>query len=114
MAIAERQHLHWHSICRDEDLPHYLGTRALIDDEQIAVFKIASQFYAISAVDPFTKTAVLSRGIVGDIKGRTVVASPLYKQHFDLSSGQCLEDDSVCLKTYPIRCVDGWIEIANP
>ena len=34
-----------------------------------------------------------ARGIVGDIKGVAVVASPVYKQHFSLKSGHCLEDD---------------------
>jgi len=34
--------------------------------------------------------------------GEPVVASPLYKQHFSLRSGVCLEDDSVRVKTYPV------------
>ncbi len=36
------------------------------------------------------------------MNGEPVVASPLYKQHFSLRSGLCLEDDSVQLKTYPV------------
>ncbi|WP_422720130.1 nitrite reductase (NAD(P)H) small subunit [Franzmannia qiaohouensis] len=36
-----------------------------------------------------------------DIKG--VVASPIYKQHFRLEDGSCVEDDSVSLRTWPVR-----------
>ncbi|MBC7185107.1 MAG: nitrite reductase (NAD(P)H) small subunit, partial [Marinobacter sp.] len=41
-------------------------------------------------------------GITGDLKGEPVVASPLYKQHFSLRTGICLEEDSVRAKTYPV------------
>ena len=33
-----------------------------------------------------------SRGIVGDLQGEPVVASPIYKHHFSLITGRCLED----------------------
>jgi Ferredoxin subunits of nitrite reductase and ring-hydroxylating dioxygenases len=46
---------------------------------------------------------VLSRGIVGDLKGELVVASPLYKQHFSLASGKCLEDAAASVPTYKLR-----------
>ena len=46
---------------------------------------------------------VLSRGLISDIKGHLTVASPLYKQHFVLSDGRCLEDDSVSIPTYQIK-----------
>jgi nitrite reductase (NADH) small subunit len=46
---------------------------------------------------------VLSRGIVGDVQGTLVVASPIYKQHFDLASGRCVEDPAVCLPVFEAR-----------
>ena len=46
-------------------------------------------------LDPFSRANVLSRGIVGDLKGELVVASPVYKQHFSLRTGQCVEDPDV-------------------
>jgi nitrite reductase (NADH) small subunit len=49
---------------------------------------------------------VLSRGIVGDLSGRLVVASPLYKQHFDLQTGACLEEEGVQVEVYSVR-LDG-------
>jgi nitrite reductase (NADH) small subunit len=57
----------------------------------------------IDNYDPIGGANVLSRGIVGDINGELVVASPLYKQHFSLLSGRCLEDDSVQVSVYQAR-----------
>lgn len=103
----------WQTICPSTELKEPLGVRALLDNEQVAIFKIKSELYAVSAIDPFTNAAVLARGIVGDLGGKTVVASPIYKQHFCLSSGACLEDEGVSLKTYAVRDNSGQIELAQ-
>jgi len=111
--MSELNELEWHSICESSDLEPLLGVRALLDGEQIAVFRVKDKLYAIDAMDPFSNAAVLSRGIVGDLKGSIVVASPVYKQHFDLETGVCLEDAEVKLKTYPVREEGGQIEVAH-
>ena len=48
--------------------------------------------YALSNYDPFSGAFVLSRGIVGSTGDTLKVASPLYKQTFDLASGQTSEE----------------------
>lgn len=101
----------WENICAAGDIETGLGARALLGDEQVAIFRVAEKLYAIDAIDPFTKAAVLSRGIVGDLQQQTVVASPIYKQHFNLETGQCLEDESVVLKVFPIREEGGVIQL---
>lgn len=101
----------WITVCRSDELKANLGVRALIDGKQVALFRVQGQLYAISAVDPFSGAAVLSRGLVGDQGGQVVVASPIYKQHFSLSTGACLEDEGVVLTTYPIRELDGQIQL---
>ncbi len=102
----------WVDVCESRDLRPNLGVRALINDEQVAIYRVQGRLYAISAIDPFSNAAVLSRGIVGDLKGQVVVTSPIYKQHFNLATGVCLEDDSVQLKTYLVREVAGRIQVA--
>lgn len=94
-----------HIICDKSDLVANSGVCALVNGEQVAIFYVPSteqQVFAIANWDPFGKANVLSRGIIGDLKGEIVVASPLYKQHFKLSDGRCLEDDSTQVKTYPV------------
>jgi nitrite reductase (NADH) small subunit len=110
--ILERDH--WVSICKSADLLPNLGVRALFNGQQVAIYRVQGRLYGISALDPFSNAAVLSRGIVGDLKGQTVVASPIYKQHFNLETGICLEDNSVCIPTYAVREQDGEIQIQAP
>ena len=62
--------------------------------------------YALGNYDPIGCASVLSRGIVGSIGERLVVASPLYKQHFDLVTGECLEEASAAVPVYEVR-LDG-------
>jgi nitrite reductase (NADH) small subunit len=56
---------------------------------------------------------VLSRGIVGDRRGRSTVASPIYKQVFELATGICLDDPTVSVPTYPVRLVGGVVEVCS-
>ncbi|MFA9203995.1 MAG: nitrite reductase (NAD(P)H) small subunit [Flavobacteriales bacterium] len=46
------------------------------------------------------------------MQGFDVVASPMYKQHFDLLTGRCLEDDAISLKTYAVRLENDAVMIA--
>ena len=102
----------WEVVCDTSEMVPFIGVRALIGEEQVAIFKVNEQLYAINAVDPFSNAAVLSRGIVGDLQNQLVVASPIYKQHFNLTTGICLEDAEVKVKTYPVRERNGKIEIS--
>lgn len=112
MGAAEKL-MTWQVICDSNELEEMLGTRALFNGEQVAIFRVKGKLYAISAIDPFTKSAVLARGIVGSLKDQIVVASPLLKQHFNLETGQCLEDESVVVKVYRIREQEGKVELSE-
>ena len=102
----------WQNICCTSELIPGIGVRAMLNNKQVAIFKVNDAIYAIDAIDPFTNAAVLSRGIVGDLNGELVVASPIYKQHFSLKNGVCLEDSSVKVNTYPVRNNNGTIELS--
>ena len=92
----------WTSVCPLYELQEYVGVCAKVGSEQVAVFLVDGEVYAIGNNDPFSGANVLSRGIVGDLDGELVVASPIYKQHFSLRTGVCLEDDSVQIPTYSV------------
>ena len=97
----------WIAICRLDDIVPNTGVCALVGAHQVAVFRLDDDsVYALDNRDPFSRANVLSRGIVGDIKGELVVASPVYKQHFSLATGQCIEDAAVSVPVYAVR-VDG-------
>ena len=98
----------WITVCQlDRILPN-TGVCALINGQQVAIFRVGDgdRLYAIGNYDPFSKAYVLSRGIVGDRNGVAKVASPIYKQNFDLATGQCLDDQTVTVPTFPVRISD--------
>jgi assimilatory nitrate reductase catalytic subunit len=98
-------------VCRLDDIVPDTGVCALVDGEQVAVFRIEGYVYAVGNRDPFSGANVLSRGIVGDLKGELVVASPIYKQHFSLLTGRCVEDASVRIPVYAARVEEGSVMV---
>ena len=105
MQTAEQQNLIWHDICAINDIPNNSGVAALIGEQQIALFSVGkdAQLFAIANYDPFSEANVLARGIIGSIGEAIVVASPIYKEHFDLATGQCIENEDVSIDAYPVR-----------
>ncbi|KLV00275.1 nitrite reductase small subunit NirD [Photobacterium aphoticum] len=104
----------WQTICAKQDLPPHAGVCVRLNERHVAIFFCArtGALYAVDNFDPIDKTSVLSRGIIGSIGEEAVVASPLFKQHFNLKTGQCLEQPDIQLKTYPIRCHEGLVQVA--
>lgn len=111
--LKEMNELNWIEVCALDDITPNTGVGALIDNQQIAIFRVGSEkrVYALSNQDPFSKAFVMSRGIVGDLQGERVVASPIYKQHFSLATGRCLEDKDQKLLVFPSKIENGkvWI-----
>jgi nitrite reductase (NADH) small subunit len=103
--------MNWLNICNVSDLQEDSGICALVNNEQVAIFYVKNTVYAVSNFDPFGNANVLSRGVVGDLKGQIIVASPLYKQHFNLETGVCLEDENVILPVYATRIENDTVQI---
>ena len=108
----------WKTICDTTDLVKDSGISALIanaagEDEQIAIFHIPNseeKIYAVGNYDPIGQANVLYRGLVGSINDEPVVASPLYKQHFSLKTGQCLQEEKT-IPVYDIRIENEQVQV---
>ena len=101
----------WVEVCAVRSLIPDRGVAALVDGYPVAVFLLGDgSVHAIDNVDPCSGVGVLSRGIVGDVDGSVTVASPLYKQRFELVTGRCL-DAEVAVTVHGARTVDGLIEV---
>jgi NAD(P)H-dependent nitrite reductase small subunit len=98
-------------VCRLDQILDNAGVCALVAGEQVAVFRVDDEVYAVGNRDPFSNANVLSRGIVGDLKGELVVASPVYKQHFSLKTGRCVEDAAVRIPVYAARVEEGMVVV---
>ncbi|MEN5028056.1 nitrite reductase small subunit NirD [Pseudomonas sp. Ps21-P2] len=106
----------WRAVCTREDLVLNSGVVALVGTAQVALFYVASiggaaQLFAVDNRDPVTGVNVIGRGLIGSLGGDLVIASPLYKQHYRLKDGTCLEDAALRLRTWPVRLVGDVVEI---
>ena len=103
----------WTEICQFDDLTANTGICALFEDEHVAIFycQRTDQLYAVSNIDPIANASVLSRGIMASLQGDMYVASPLYKQHFNLQTGECLEAPEYQLKVYGVRRENNEIQL---
>lgn len=103
----------WTTVCAADDVLPNTGVCARIDERHVAVFRVGrDRWYAIDNVDPKAGASVLSRGLVGSLGERVVVASPLYKQHYDLATGACLESPELSVRAYPVRVDDGCVLVS--
>ncbi|TCB79133.1 nitrite reductase small subunit NirD [Acinetobacter sp. ANC 4173] len=103
----------WVEVCDLNDITPNTGVGALVEGQAIALFRVGTEkrVYALSNKDPFSQANVMSRGIIGDLQGERVIASPIYKQHFSLATGRCLEDKDQKLLVFPTKIQDGrvWV-----
>lgn len=107
----------WQLVCSRDDLVADSGVCVLVDKQQIAIFYLPQEtpcIYALENLDPVGRVNVLSRGIVGDVDGRLVVSSPLFKQHFDLGNGECLEDTECAVRVFPVHLEGEQVLIDRP
>jgi nitrite reductase (NADH) small subunit len=105
----------WIDVCSIDDILPNSGEAALIGGRQVALVRVSTgetdEIYALSNYDPFSEAFVIARGIVGDRGGRPKIASPIFKQNFDLRTGVCLDDETVVLPTYAARVHAGRVEV---
>lgn len=108
----------WVPVCRLEDLVPERGVAALVGGEQVALVRTADDVvHAVDQQDPFSGAYVMSRGLVGTRGTTPTLASPMHKQVFDLRTGECLEAmgaEPVALRAWPVRVVDGVVEVRRP
>ncbi|MGH3491030.1 MAG: nitrite reductase small subunit NirD [Actinopolymorphaceae bacterium] len=103
----------WIPVCRYDDLIPERGVAALVGEVQVAIFRtFDGNVYAVGNADPYSGAYVMSRGIVGSAGMTPTVASPMFKQAFDLRTGRCLTEVGVTIPAYPVSCESGIVSIA--
>ncbi|TDN92690.1 nitrite reductase small subunit NirD [Microbacterium sp. BK668] len=101
----------WARVCGMADLEVERGRAALLGDVQVALFLMHDgRVHAVSNLDPYSGANVIARGIVGTRQDAPTVASPMYKQVFDLRTGVCLDTqgkEPAALAVWPVAVRDG-------
>jgi nitrite reductase (NADH) small subunit len=101
-------------VCGYDELLPERGVAALIGDRQIALFRTYDgSVFALGNQDPVSGANVMSRGIVGSRGDVQTVASPMFKQVYDLRTGICLDDPDLVLTVYPVRVADGQVIVGD-
>ena len=105
-------------VCALDDLEVERGRAALLGGTQIALFLLhdpgttGGRVHAVSNLDPYSHAHVISRGIVGTRDDVPTVASPMYKQVFDLRTGVCLDTqgkEPMSLHVWPVTVDHGHV-----
>lgn len=118
----------WVPVCELTSLAPDRGAAALVHGCQVALFRLRGtdpgggagpgaadeEILAVDHRDPFSGANVIARGLVGSRGDAVTVASPVYKQTFDLRTGACLDDESASLGVWATRVVDGVVELEVP
>lgn len=103
----------WTRVCALDHILPDTGVCARVQGRHVAVFRLADgRLFALDNIDPKSGASVLARGLVGSLGARTVVASPLYKNHFDLATGACLEHPECSVTAHAVRCDAGQVLVA--
>ena len=102
-------------VCLLEDIEVEGGVAALVDGFAVAIFRTHDgNVHAMSNYDPVACASVLARGIVGTRGDIPVVQSPMFKQAYDLRTGQCLDDADIRVPTYDVWVDDGIVHVGQP
>jgi NAD(P)H-dependent nitrite reductase small subunit len=108
----------WTAVCRLADLAPERGAAALVAGRQVALFRLVDDtVLAVDQLDPFSGAHVISRGIVGTRGDVPTVASPMYKQVFDLRTGRCLDGvgrEPQHLKAWDVRIEGDVVLVGGP
>ncbi|MGQ0844739.1 MAG: nitrite reductase small subunit NirD [Sporichthyaceae bacterium] len=112
MTVVVAERLGWVSVIAADELPAELGIPALVGNSAVAVVRAwDGVVYAVSNLDPRTGASVMARGIVGSRGDVPTIASPLYKDVFDLRTGRCLEDPTKTLTVFQVRVEEGIVQV---
>jgi len=93
-------------ICSIEDLIESIGKKFIINDTEIAVFKINSEVFAVSNICPHQQTHLIFDGFIED----EFVVCPAHGWKFNLRTGK-KDSGSNGLQVYPVEIVDNKVYV---
>ena len=93
-------------ICSMDELKESVGRKFLVNDIEIAVFKINSEVFAVSNICPHQQTHLIFDGFIED----EFVVCPAHGWKFNLKTGK-KDSGSNGLDSYPVKVIDNLVYI---
>lgn len=98
-------------ICRTSDIYNLKGKRFLLDDEnEIAVFKIENNFYAVDNICPHNHTSQIYDGYIEEM----YVSCPVHGYQFHLVTGEQPGGTGCRLRTFELKVSGDYIYVKKP
>jgi nitrite reductase/ring-hydroxylating ferredoxin subunit len=91
-------------LCSVNDLQESVGKKFIVNDAEIAVFKINSEVFAVSNICPHQQTHLIYDGFVED----KFVICPAHGWKFNLRTGK-KDSGSNGLDSYPVEIIDSQV-----
>ena len=93
-------------LCQMNDLPENIGKKFIINDVEIAVFKINSKVFALSNICPHQQTHLIYDGFIED----EFVVCPAHGWKFNLRTGN-KDSHSNGLDSYPVKIINDQVYV---
>ena len=93
-------------ICKLDELQEFKGRKFIVNDIEIAVFKINSEVFAVSNICPHQQSRLIYDGFVED----EFVVCPAHDWKFSLRTGK-KPSGSNGLDVYPVQVIDNQVYV---
>ena len=93
-------------ICSMDELKESIGRKFIINDIEIAVFKINSEVFAVSNICPHQQTHLIFDGFIED----EFIVCPAHGWKFNLKTGK-KDSGSNGLQVYTVKVVDDQVYV---
>ncbi|KFZ38800.1 nitrite reductase [Shewanella mangrovi] len=104
----------WERVCDPSALPVGKGIAAWVAGRAVAIFNLGQQgVFALDNRDPASGVSLLARGQICELAGELYVCSPLYKQHYRLTTGECLEEPQLSAEKVAVRIDETGVWLAG-
>jgi nitrite reductase/ring-hydroxylating ferredoxin subunit len=98
-------------ICRTDEVYNRKGKRFQLDDEnEIAIFKVDGQYYAVDNICPHNHTSQIYDGYIEEL----YVACPVHGFRFHLKTGEQPTKEGCKLRTFELMIKDEFIFVKKP
>ena len=93
--------MNWVAVTEVENVPLREGRAVRVGDDEIAIFNLGDRFLACENACPHRGGPLAE----GDLMGNEIVC-PWHLWGFDVTSGACTGDPSICIPAYEVRVED--------